>query len=160
MKQTGDYKLSLRYRIRKSSVSYVMIAPFFAFFIFFTVLPIIAAILLSFTDFNMLELPSLVGLENYKRLILDDEIFVLALKNTLVLALINGPVSYLVAFFMAWLINEMPKYLRVFMTLVFYAPSISGNISAFPPEQWQCYIPGSSQAPPASQHRNHPPQRS
>ena len=128
MKQSVDYKFSLRYRMRKSAVSYVMIAPFFAFFIFFTVLPIIAAILLSFTDFNMLEFPGFVGLENYKRLILDDEIFVLALKNTLVLAIINGPVSYFVAFLMAWLINEMPKYLRVFMTLVFYAPSISGNI--------------------------------
>ncbi len=128
MKKAADYKFTLRYRMRKSSISYVMLIPFVAFFVFFTVLPIIAAILLSFTDFNMLEFPSFIGLENYRRLILDDETFVLALKNTLTLAIINGPLSYLAAFLMAWLINEMPKPLRVFMTLVFYAPSISGNI--------------------------------
>lgn len=128
MKKTEDYKLSLGYRMKKSAVSYAMIIPFFAFFIFFTVIPIIAAILLSFTDFNMLQFPSFVGLSNYQRLFLDDEIFILALKNTLVLAIINGPISYIVAFLMAWLINEMPKSVRVFMTLIFYAPSISGNI--------------------------------
>lgn len=123
-----DHKLTLRYRIRKNMISYVMLAPFIAFFVFFTVLPIIAAIILSFSDFNMLEFPNFVGLENYRRLILDDETFILALKNTLLLAIVNGPLSYLAAFLMAWLINEMPKTLRVFMTLVFYAPSISGNI--------------------------------
>lgn len=128
MNTSGDYRLKLGYRMRKSAVSYAMIAPFFAFFIFFTVLPIIAAILLSFTDFNMLQFPKFVGLENYQRLILDDEVFITALKNTLTLALINGPLSYLAAFLMAWLINEMPKQLRVLMTLIFYAPSISGNI--------------------------------
>ena len=128
MKKTEDYKLSLGYRMKKSAISYAMIIPFFAFFIFFTVIPIIAAILLSFTDFNMLQFPSFVGLTNYQRLFLDDEIFTLALKNTLVLAVINGPLSYIVAFLMAWLINEMPKSVRVFMTLIFYAPSISGNI--------------------------------
>lgn len=123
-----NYKLKLGYRIRKNKISYIMLVPFFCFFIFFTVLPIIAAIGLSFTDFNMLQFPKFIGLENYRRLFLDDEIFTLALKNTLVLAIINGPLSYLASFFMAWLINEMPKHLRVFMTLVFYAPSISGNI--------------------------------
>lgn len=128
MKKTEDYKLSLGYRMKKSAISYAMIIPFFAFFIFFTVIPIIAAILLSFTDFNMLQFPSFIGLTNYQRLFLDDEIFTLALKNTLVLAIINGPLSYIVAFLMAWLINEMPKSVRVFMTLIFYAPSISGNI--------------------------------
>ena len=124
----SNAKLRLGYRIRKNKISYIMITPFFCFFIFFTVLPIIAAIILSFTDFNILQFPKFVGLENYRRLFLDDEIFTLALKNTLVLAIINGPLSYLASFFMAWLINEMPKHLRVFMTLVFYAPSISGNI--------------------------------
>ena len=128
MKKTKDNKLTLGYRMRKSAISYAMLAPFFVFFIFFTVIPIIAAILLSFSDFNMLQFPSFVGLTNYQRLFLDDEIFTLALKNTLIFAVMNGPLSYIVAFLMAWLINEMPKSVRVFMTLIFYAPSISGNI--------------------------------
>lgn len=114
-------------RLKNSYISYAMMAPFLAFFIFFTLLPITVAIVLSTTDFNMLQWPSFVGLSNYRRLFVEDSVFTLALKNTLVLAIINGPISYVTAFFMAWLINEMPSKLRVFMTLIFYAPSISGN---------------------------------
>ena len=45
----------------------------------------------------------------------------------MILAVVTGPVSYLLAFVFAWLINELPPKLRAFMTLIFYAPSISGN---------------------------------
>lgn len=125
--KTADYKLTLRYRMKKASASYFMLLPFCIFFVVFTVLPILAAILLSLTDFNMLQFPAFVGFENYSRLILEDDVFLTAIKNTLVLAIINGPFSYIIAFFLAWLINEMPKKIRVLMTFIFYAPSISGN---------------------------------
>ena len=96
---------SLGRRMRKGAVSYAMLAPFMIFFILFTVLPVLAAIGLSFTT-----------------------VFITAIKNTLIFAVICGPVSYLFAFFMAWLINEMPKQLRVLLTVIFYAPSVSGNV--------------------------------
>lgn len=121
-------QLALSYRMRKSYISYIMITPFMLFFLFFTVIPILVAIVLSFTDFNLLNFPKLVRFDNYTRLLVGDKTFVTALKNTLVLSFINGPVGYIAAFFLAWLINEMPSKLRVFMTLVFYAPSISGNV--------------------------------
>lgn len=98
------------------------------FFLLFTVIPILAATALSFTDFNMLEIPKFIGWENYVRLFTDDADFLKALKNTLILALINGPLGYIVAFFIAWLINELNSVFRVAVTLIFYAPSISGNI--------------------------------
>ena len=114
--------------MRKGAVSYAMLAPFMIFFILFTVLPVLAAIGLSFTNFNMLETPDFVGLQNYQRLFVGDTVFITAIKNTLIFAVICGPVSYLFAFFMAWLINEMPKQLRVLLTVIFYAPSVSGNV--------------------------------
>lgn len=119
---------SLGRRMRKGAVSYAMLAPFMVFFILFTVLPVLAAIGLSFTNFNMLETPEFIGLQNYQRLFVGDTVFITAIKNTLIFAVICGPVSYLFAFFMAWLINEMPKQLRVLLTVIFYAPSVSGNV--------------------------------
>ena len=62
------------------------------------------------------------------RLFVDDKVFIIAIKNTLLLAVVTGPVSYLSAFVFAWLINELRPKLRAFMTLIFYAPSISGNV--------------------------------
>jgi len=118
---------SLGRRIWKSNVSYLMLLPFMLCFIIFTVLPVLASIVLSLTDFNMLETPGFIGIDNYVRL-LQDDIFLIGFKNTMVLAFLCGPLSYLFSFFMAWVINEMPKGLRVFMTIVFYAPSVSANV--------------------------------
>ena len=104
--------------------SYLLIAPFMILFFVFTVIPVIAAIILSFTDFNMLQTPNFVGLDNYKALFLNDDVFMIAVKNTLIFAFITGPLSYIACFVFAWFINELPGKLRAFMTLVFYAPSI------------------------------------
>lgn len=114
-------------RIYADRASYLMIAPFMIFFFLFTVIPVVAAIALSFTDFNMLQTPNFVGLDNFKTLFLNDDIFKIAVRNTLILAFITGPLSYISCFVFAWFINELPGKLRAFMTLVFYAPSISGS---------------------------------
>ena len=106
---------------------YLMIAPFAIIFITFSLLPIIMSIFLSFTSFNMVELPTFIGLKNYIDLLVEDDIFLIAVKNTFVFALITGPISYIMCFLFAWLINELPRFPRAIMTLVFYAPSISGN---------------------------------
>lgn len=104
-----------------------MMAPYFILFFLFTVLPVLSSIVLSFTDFNMLEMPDFVGWKNYLRLLLDDDIFMIALKNTLIFAVITGPLSYFMCLIFAWIINEFHGKLRAFLTLIFYAPSISGN---------------------------------
>lgn len=126
--KTKQLKPSVWNQIKAGRDSYIMMFPFLLFFLVFTAIPILAAVLLSFTDFNMLEIPSFIGWENYSRLFMEDEVFLKALKNTLILALINGPLGYIVAFFVAWLINELNSKIRVIVTLIFYAPSISGNI--------------------------------
>src|SRR6056297_622753 len=113
--------------MKKSKHHYVLLAPYALLFFTFTILPVIMSMGLSFSYFNLLEPPKLVGLDNYLKLFLDDEVFLIALKNTLILAVVTGPISYLMAFFFAWLINELRPKLRSFLTLVFYAPSISGN---------------------------------
>lgn len=118
---------SLGYRIKKSWASYVMLAPYFILFFFFTVLPVLMAIYFSFTYYDMLRFPQFVGWKNYVKLFLEDDIFMKSLKNTLVLAIVTGPVSYFMCLLFAWIINEFHGWLRAFLTLIFYAPSICGN---------------------------------
>lgn len=108
--------------------SYILLSPYAILFTMFTVLPVIMSIMISFTHFNMLEFPKFIGWQNYSRLFLEDDIFLIAVKNTLLLATITGPISYIACFIFAWLINELSPRLRAIMTLIFYAPSISGNI--------------------------------
>ena len=107
---------------------YYLVAPYTILFIVFTVLPVLMSLYLSFTNFNLLEFPRWLGWENYMRLFVDDKVFITALKNTAILAVITGPLSYIMAFVFAWLINELPPKIRSIMTLIFYAPSISGNV--------------------------------
>ncbi len=113
--------------MKNNKTAYFMLAPFLLLFIIFTVLPVVLSIFLSLTDFNMLQMPHFLGAANYMRLFLDDEIFILAIQNTLIFAAVTGPVSYLLALLVAWFINELPPKIRAVVTLVFYAPSISGN---------------------------------
>jgi len=113
--------------MKRNKHLYVLLAPYVILFALFTVIPVLMSLGISFTQFNMLEAPRFIGFDNYMKLLLEDEIFIISIRNTLILAIVTGPVSYLMAFVFAWLINELKPKLRAFMTLVFYAPSISGN---------------------------------
>ncbi len=97
------------------------------FVFLFTVLPVLMSVVLSFTYFNMMQFPTFVFMDNYIRLFMNDDIFLIALRNTLILAVITGPVGYMLCFVFAWFINELSPKVRVLLTLCFYAPSISGN---------------------------------
>ncbi|MCR5753896.1 MAG: sugar ABC transporter permease [Acetatifactor sp.] len=118
-------KLKEIWRVHKEK--YLLMAPFFLLFTIFTFIPVVISIILSFTSYNLLEFPKFVGLKNYINLIAYDSVFLIAIKNTLLFAIVTGPVSYLLCFLLAWIINELPPKIRAVMTLVFYAPSISGG---------------------------------
>ncbi len=114
--------------IKRNKTAYFMLFPFLILFIVFTVLPVLLSIFFSLTDFNMLQTPNWRGLDNYIRLFLEDEIFILAIQNTLIFACITGPVSYILSLLVAWFVNELPPKIRAVVTLIFYAPSISGQV--------------------------------
>ncbi|GHU75654.1 ABC transporter permease [Spirochaetia bacterium] len=125
--KNGVYKRTFAQIWREHKEKYILMLPFTVIFLVFTFLPVMVSIVLSFTSFNMFELPKFIGLENYINLVAFDSVFLIAVKNTLLLAVVTGPVSYLMCFTFAWLINELTPKIRALMTLVFYAPSISGN---------------------------------
>ena len=115
------------HEMKRNKVAYFMIAPYMLIFTCFTVLPVVLSAVISLTDFNLLEWPNFVGPANYIRLFLDDDIFITACQNTLIFACIVGPSSYLMSFMVAWFINELSPKIRAVVTLIFYAPSISGQ---------------------------------
>lgn len=117
----------LGYQIKRNREIYLMMAPYFILFFLFTVLPVAVSIILSFTYFNMLEFPTFIGWSNYIKLFLEDDIFLISLKNTLIFAVVTGPISYILCLLFAWIINEFRGKVRSFLTLIFYAPSICGN---------------------------------
>ena len=114
--------------MKRNWVAYLMIAPFCLVFTLFTMAPVVVSIFMSFTDFNMIQIPNFLFLDNYIRLFLDDDIFLLAVKNTFIFAIIVGPVSYLMSLMVAWFINELGPRIRAIVTLIFYAPSIAGQV--------------------------------
>lgn len=114
--------------MKRNRIAYLLIAPYVLVFTVFTIVPVLLSIVISFTDFNMLQWPNMVWLDNYINLFFSDDIFLIACKNTFVFAVIVGPASYLMSFLVAWFINELPPRIRSVITLIFYAPSISGSV--------------------------------
>ena len=105
---------------RNNKVGYLCMAPFLILFFLFTILPVLISVVLSFTDYDMLSLPHFTGFQNYSYMFLEDDVFLIALKNTMLFAVIVGPVTYIMSFMMAWLICRLRK-LRDFFSLAFYA---------------------------------------
>lgn len=118
----------------------VMLAPFIIFFTAFLLIPIISSIALSFTSYDLISSPKLVGLENYRRMFVNDDMFGITVKNTVVFAVVSGPIGFLLSFLLAWLVNEFSPRVRTILSFLFYAPSLAGNAYFI----WQTAFSGDS----------------
>ena len=108
-------------------INYLFMFPYLAFFAVFVIAPVLTAVYLSFTYFNVLEAPKWIGWSNYKLLFLEDDVFIIAIMNTLTFAMITGPLGFFLSFMFAWLIN--PLKLKTVLALCFYAPSIASGVA-------------------------------
>ncbi len=128
MIRQSSHKASFGQYVKQNYSLYLFIAPYMVLFFVFTVISVVIAMVLSFTQFNILEPPKFVFIDNYLRLFLEDDIFVTSVKNTIILSVIIGPLGYILSFLFAWFINELNPKVRSIVTLVFYAPTIAGNL--------------------------------
>jgi multiple sugar transport system permease protein len=112
---------------RKYRAMYLFMLPFGVLFLIFVIAPVLTAVYLSFTYFNVLESPRWIGLSNYRLLFVEDDVFLIAVKNTLLFAFITGPLGYVISFTLAWFINRLR--FRQGYTLAFYTPSITSSIA-------------------------------
>lgn len=123
----GNGDLYTRSWWKRKLIGYIYMLPFMILFTIFVIIPVVSAIGISFTNYNLLQAPKFVGISNYRLLFMDDDIFVTALKNTLVFSLITGPIGFMMSFIAAWIIN-MLKFRNAF-ALAFYAPSITSGVA-------------------------------
>lgn len=104
-----------------------MLAPFLIFFFVFTIIPIFSSIVLSFTSYDMISSAKFIGIDNYRRMIVEDTTFSVTVRNTLIFAIIAGPLGFLLSFVLAWFVNEFTPKVRAVLSFMFYAPSLVGN---------------------------------
>ena len=122
-----NFKVAVK-KAKRSKMCYAFLAPYAILFTLFYILPVATSIFFSFTYYNILESPRFIGLQNYVNLLLQDDIFLIGVKNTFLIAVITGPLGYMASFLFAWLINELPRWIRTIAVVIFYAPSIAGNL--------------------------------
>lgn len=126
-KKNKDMKIAWAYA-KRSKTQYLFLLPYAILFTAFYVVPVVISIFFSFTYYNVLEPAEFIGIQNYINLLLADDVFLIAVKNTFIIAAVTGPIGYIASFIFAWFINELPRYLRAFAVVIFYAPTISGQV--------------------------------
>ncbi len=109
--------------MHKNRSAYFMMTPFFVLFIAFTVLPVIGALPTAFTDFKLPGSAAFAGIENFRDLFIENELFISALKNTLVSFLITGLGGFVLCIFAAWLISPLGKRLKTVFAVILCLPS-------------------------------------
>ena len=113
-------------KLAGNAVAYLLMAPWLVGFIGMWLVPAVISMYYSFTDFNLLNQPKIIGFANYARAFTQDETFVQALKVTFLYVLILVPLRLAFALFVAMLLNKKHKGLGLYRTL-YYVPSIIGG---------------------------------
>ncbi len=105
-------------------------APYAVIFLIFILVPVILAVILSFTNFNAIQFPSFVGFLNYITLITSDEVFMqFVLPNTVVYAVVVGIGGYILSFVLAWALCNLTKGPRTIFALILYSPSMTVGVA-------------------------------
>jgi multiple sugar transport system permease protein len=117
----------IRY-LKRNYQGYLLMIPYLAVFIIFTVYPVITSVVLSFTTYNVFQSPIFIGFDNYVQLFFTDSIFPTAMQNTFLIAIVVGPLSYFLSLFLAWMVNEFENPWRTLLTVIFYAPTLSNSV--------------------------------
>lgn len=115
---------------KDNRTSYLFLLPYLLMFTLFIIVPVIMAIILSFTNFNTIEMPDFLGFLNYINLLTQDEIFMqYVLPNTVLFAVIVGPGGYILSFFLAWCLAQLTPVPRTILALIFYSPSMTQGVA-------------------------------
>lgn len=114
---------------KRFETDFLFALPYAIIFFTFVILLILISIFLSFTYYDTINTPRWIGLTNYVTLFTRDSDFMqYALPNTVKYAIIVGPVGYLLAFFMAWLLAQVTKKVRTVLALILYSPSLTSGV--------------------------------
>ncbi len=123
-------KKRLTNRQKETRNAYLFLLPYILLFSVFIIIPIIIAVGLSFTLFDSVNTPKFNFLDNYLYLFTRDSVFMqYVLPNTIKFALIVGPGGYIISFFLAWCLAQIPHRSRTIMAIVLYTPSMTMGVA-------------------------------
>ena len=136
----ADKKISVnaksrRLMIRETTTSYLFLAPFLVFFVMFVIYPMFMCVYTSFFDATMGREDIFVGFDNYKTLF-QDEVFWIALKNTLIIVLVSVPVTCAFSLWVASIISKMPVAATSAFRCIFYLPVVTGSVAVTMVWKW------------------------
>jgi multiple sugar transport system permease protein len=121
---------ALRKWLHNEGNAYAFLSTYALLFTIFIVIPVVAAISLSFTFFDTIQTPRYIGLRNYITLATQDDIFMrYVLPNTIQFAVIVGPGGYALAFLLAWMLAQLPRLPRTLFALILYSPSMTASVA-------------------------------
>lgn len=131
VEKTKLFFLTEKKNFKKDDKSaYFFSLPYILLFTTFIVIPVIVAIGLSFTKFDLVGTPKFVGFDNYIYLLTSDDQFMKTIiPNTIKFALITGPIGYALSFILAWLLAQVPHRIRTIMAVIIYSPSLTAGIT-------------------------------
>lgn len=109
---------------------YLFMLPYALLFTIFILVPVILAVVLSFTNYNAIQFPKWAGFLNYITLITSDEVFMqYVLPNTVVYAIVVGIGGYVLSFILAWALCNLTKLPRTVFALILYSPSMTTGVA-------------------------------
>jgi multiple sugar transport system permease protein len=112
-----------RLRRREAIEGFLMAAPWMIGFVLFTAGPMLAAVYLGMTQWDIVTKPEFVGLQNYITMFTDDELFPQSLKVTITYTLMSVPLHVVFGFILAALLNAKAPFQNLFRA-IYYLPSV------------------------------------
>jgi len=115
-------------RTRENIAGYLFIMPWIIGFLVFVAGAMLYSFGLSFFNADMMSAPEFIGAENYRKLLVQDELAWIALRNTAYYTFVNVPLHVLLALLVAALLNQRILGLSVFRT-IYYLPSVVSGVA-------------------------------
>jgi len=117
-----------RWRVgEQTKWAFIFLLPWIIGFVIFTAGPMVATLFLSFTKYNVIRPPRIIGLDNYQQL-LNDRRIPLALGNTAFYALLHVPGVIIISLALSMLLLRVGRLAGFFRT-VFYLPSVTPAVA-------------------------------
>ncbi len=120
---------------RETRTAYLFLLPFLAFFVLFVVYPMFMCVYTSFFDSKMGMEDKFIGIENYVKLF-QDEKFLNALWNTIIIVLVSVPVTCVFSLWVASAISKMPVAATSAFRCIFYLPVVTGSVAVTMVWKW------------------------
>ena len=109
---------------------WIFISPWLIGFVLLTLGPMVYSFYASFTNWNGIKMPEFIGFDNYRRMLMEDDKFLISIKNTAIYTAVSVPLNLIIALILAVLLNR-PYYGKTLFRSLLYLPSVCAGVAIF-----------------------------